>query len=33
MNTTSRPSETTELWAFVRNAGGGAWKLSAIQEA
>jgi predicted lipid-binding transport protein (Tim44 family) len=27
-----RPTETTELWTFVRNAGG-AWKLSAIQQA
>ena len=27
----SRPTETTELWTFVRTAGG-AWKLSAIQE-
>ncbi len=28
----SRPTETTELWTFVRPAGGD-WKLSAIQEA
>jgi predicted lipid-binding transport protein (Tim44 family) len=28
----SRPTETTELWTFVRQAGG-RWKLSAIQEA
>ncbi|SHE54106.1 Predicted lipid-binding transport protein, Tim44 family [Kaistia soli DSM 19436] len=28
----SRPSETTELWTFIRTAGGD-WKLSAIQEA
>lgn len=27
-----RPSETTELWTFVRQRGGD-WKLSAIQEA
>lgn len=27
-----RPTETTELWTFVRH-NGGAWKLSAIQEA
>ncbi len=27
-----RPSETTELWTFVRERGGD-WKLSAIQEA
>jgi len=27
-----RPTETTELWTFVRQ-GGGPWKLSAIQEA
>jgi len=27
-----RPTETTELWTFVRPTGG-AWKLSAIQEA
>ena len=26
------PTETTELWTFVRQNGGG-WKLSAIQEA
>jgi predicted lipid-binding transport protein (Tim44 family) len=28
----SRPTETTELWTFVRTSGG-AWKLSAIQQA
>jgi len=28
----SRPTETTELWTFVRERGGD-WKLSAIQEA
>ncbi len=28
----SRPTETTELWTFVRTAGGD-WHLSAIQEA
>jgi predicted lipid-binding transport protein (Tim44 family) len=28
----SRPTETTELWTFVRS-GGGPWKLSAIQDA
>ena len=28
----SHPTETTELWTFTRPAGG-AWKLSAIQEA
>ena len=27
----NRPTETTELWTFVRPQGG-AWKLSAIQE-
>jgi len=27
-----QPTETTELWTFVRHAGG-PWKLSAIQEA
>jgi predicted lipid-binding transport protein (Tim44 family) len=27
-----RPSETTELWTFARHMGG-AWKLSAIQQA
>jgi predicted lipid-binding transport protein (Tim44 family) len=26
------PTETTELWTFVRQSGGD-WKLSAIQEA
>ena len=26
------PSQTVELWTFVRN-GGQAWKLSAIQDA
>jgi len=26
-----RPTQTTELWTFVRPQGG-AWKLSAIQE-
>ena len=26
------PTETTELWTFVRQRGGD-WKLSAIQEA
>jgi predicted lipid-binding transport protein (Tim44 family) len=28
-----RPSETTELWTFVRAAGARDWKVSAIQEA
>lgn len=28
----NRPSETTELWTFARHLGG-AWKLSAIQQA
>jgi predicted lipid-binding transport protein (Tim44 family) len=28
-----RPTETTELWTFVRPAGGRDWKVSAIQEA
>lgn len=28
-----RPTETVELWTFVRPHGAGAWKLSAIQEA
>jgi predicted lipid-binding transport protein (Tim44 family) len=28
----TRPTETVELWTFVRS-GGSAWKLSAIQEA
>ncbi len=28
-----RPSETTELWTFVRQAGARDWKVSAIQEA
>ncbi|WP_394762088.1 Tim44 domain-containing protein [Phenylobacterium sp.] len=28
----NRPSQTTELWTFARHIGG-AWKLSAIQEA
>jgi predicted lipid-binding transport protein (Tim44 family) len=27
-----RPSETTELWTFVRPAGARDWKVSAIQE-
>ena len=30
---TQNPVEITELWTFVRSAGGGAWKLSAIQPA